>query len=257
MRDPDQYARFSDERSLPFFTLLARVPELPFRDIVDLGCGNGALTRAIAERWPEARVVGLDNSPQMLAGAAAQAIEGRLEFVRGDIATYGRPADLIFSNAALQWLDDHERSFPRLASLIAPDGALAVQMPANFEAPSHVLLEATARAGPWAAKLASWQMHVVKPLRWYVELLQGLGFAVEGWETTYYFVLQGDDPVMEWVKGTQMQPILALLDEREGAAFCADYASRLRAAYPAGAAGTAGTAGTIFPFSRIFFVARR
>jgi trans-aconitate 2-methyltransferase len=251
MRDPNQYARFADERSLPFFTLLSRVPNGDYRDIVDLGCGNGSLTKAIAERWPEARVIGLDNSPQMLAGAASYCIEGRLDFVEGDIAAYDTSADLVFSNAALQWLEGHERLFPRLAALVRPGGAFAVQMPSNFEAPSHLLLEETARNGPWASKLKEWRLQSVQPLSWYVELLLGLGLGVDAWETTYYFVLQGEDPVMEWVKGTQMQPILALLTEAEQRSFCAAYAQRLRRAYPP------SSAGTVFPFKRIFFVAAK
>jgi trans-aconitate 2-methyltransferase len=251
MRDPNQYARFSDERSLPFFTLLSRVPDGDYRDAVDLGCGNGSLTKAIAERWPDAHVVGLDNSPQMLAGAAAYKIDGRLDFIQGDIAAYNQPADLIFSNAALQWLDGHERLIPRLAALVRPGGAIAVQMPSNFEAPSHLLLEETARNGPWTSKLKDWRLQSVQPLAWYVEQLLGLGLRVDAWETTYYFVLQGDDPVMEWVKGTQMQPILSLLDEAEQRAFCEAYAERVRRAYPP------SKAGTVFPFKRIFFVGRK
>src|SRR4029078_9097138 len=115
MRDPQQYARFSDERSRPFWDLLGRVPQKVFPTAVDLGCGNGELTRAIAERWPEAHVVGLDSSPRMLAGAAAFAQPGSLEVVEENISDYGKPTDLIFSNAALHWLDNHESLFPRLA----------------------------------------------------------------------------------------------------------------------------------------------
>jgi trans-aconitate 2-methyltransferase len=251
MRDPNQYARFSDERSLPFFTLLSRIPDRPFQRIVDLGCGNGALTRAIADRWPEAHVLGLDSSPQMLAGAGAYTIEGRLDFIEGDIAAYDQPADLLFSNAALQWLDDHDALFPRLAALVRPGGAFAVQMPDSSSQPSHQLLLETARNGPWTAKLADWSLRSVERLPWYIDLLMRHGFAVDAWETNYFFVLQGEDPVMEWVKGTSMQPILALLDETEQQQFCAEYAERLRVAYPPSAGGT------VFPFRRIFFVATR
>jgi trans-aconitate 2-methyltransferase len=187
----------------------------------------------------------------MLAGAAAYKIDGRLDFIQGDIAAYNQPADLIFSNAALQWLDGHERLIPRLAALVRPGGAIAVQMPSNFEAPSHLLLEETARNGPWTSKLKDWRLQSVQPLAWYVEQLLGLGLRVDAWETTYYFVLQGDDPVMEWVKGTQMQPILSLLDEAEQRAFCEAYAERVRRAYPP------SKAGTVFPFKRIFFVGRK
>jgi trans-aconitate 2-methyltransferase len=132
MRDPDQYALFSDERSRPFYRLLERIPDRPYRDIVDLGCGTGELTRRIAERFPSARVIGLDSSEQMLASSEAYAVPGRLEFVLGDMADYAEPADLVFSNAALHWLRNHEAVLPRLISLLRPGGVLAVQMPLIF-----------------------------------------------------------------------------------------------------------------------------
>jgi trans-aconitate 2-methyltransferase len=251
MRDPNQYAIFADERSRPFFTLLERVPDRPYREIVDLGCGAGILTRSLAERWPEAHVTGLDNSPQMLIGAARHAIPGRLDFIEGDILAYDRPTDLIFTNAALQWVDGHETLFPRLAGLVKPGGVFACQMPSSFHQPSHLLMEETARTGPWAAKLMDWRQLQVRELDWYGDLLSGLGFSVDAWQTTYHFVLQGEDPVLEWVKGTSLQPILNLLNEEERAAFCTDYAARLRRAYPT------REYGTVYPFTRIFFVASR
>jgi len=252
MRDPDQYARFADQRSRPFFSLLERVPaDLPLSKIVDLGCGSGELTDFIARRWPDAQVIGLDNSPQMLSRAEPFEMPGRLEFVSGDIGDYSDPADLIFSNASLQWVDDHAALFPRLANLVNPGGVFAVQMPYSHIQRSHELIEETARSGPWASKLAGWHRFQVQPLSWYVELLLALGFEVDAWQTTYHFVLQGEDPVLEWVKGTSLQPILTALDDPERAEFVSEYSAKLRGAYPATASGT------IYPFNRIFFVARR
>ncbi len=252
MRDPAQYARFADQRSRPFFNLLERVPnDLPFSRIVDLGCGSGELTREIADRWPNAEVLGLDNSASMLASAGDHELPGRLEFALRDIDDYSQPADLIFTNAALQWVDDHEALFPRLAALVNPGGVFAVQMPFSHVQPSHELLEETARTGPWASRLESWHRFQVLPLSWYVELLIGLGFEVDAWATTYYFVLPGENPVREWIKGTALQPILNLLDSQEQAAFLDQYSAKLKSAYPQ------GPAGTIYPFNRIFFVARR
>ena len=251
MRDPVQYARFSDERSRPFFNLLERIPPRPFKSIVDLGCGAGELTRTLAERWPDAKVSGLDYSPQMLARSGDYAIPGRLEFVEGKVQDYDEPCDLIFSNATLQWVGDHPKLFPRLAGLVNPVGVFAVQMPFSHVQRSHELMEETARNGPWQAKLARWQRFQVQPLSWYVGLLMGLGFSVDAWETTYYFVLQGQDPILEWVKGTSLQPILTLLDEFERAQFTSVYGAKLREAYPP------TPQGTIYPFQRIFFVATR
>src|SRR5262249_7427301 len=152
------YARFNDERSRPFFNLLDRVPAgFEPRQIVDLGCGTGELTRALAERWPEAHVLGVDNSPQMLARSEAYALPGQLDFVLGDIDAYDQPADLLFTNAALQWVGGHPALFPKLASLVNPGGVLAVQMPYSHVQRSHELLEETAREEPWQAKLAHWQ----------------------------------------------------------------------------------------------------
>ena len=252
MRDPAQYARFADQRSRPFFNLLDRVPaDSPFSQIVDLGCGAGELTVELAHRWPAARVLGLDNSASMLERSGDYEIPGRLSFALGDIDDYSEPADLIFANAALQWVDDHEALFPRLAALVNPGGVFAVQMPFSHVQPSHELLEQLARTGPWASKLAAWHRFQVLPLDWYVGRLIDLGFEVDAWATTYYFLLPGENPVREWVKGTALQPILNLLDNEEQVAFLDQYSAKLKSAYPQ------GPAGTIYPFNRIFFVARR
>ena len=251
MRDPVQYARYSDERSRPFYTLLSRVPDRPYREIVDLGCGTGVLTREISTRWPQALTVGVDSSPQMLAGSTSYAVPGRLEFVEQDVKDYAKPVDLLFSNATLQWLVDHETLIPRLARLVNPGGVFAHQMPHSFDLPSHRIMEDIALNGPWTPKLRNWRQIGVKPLRWYVDLLMDRGFEVEAWETEYFFVLRGDDPVLEWVKGTSLQPILSRLDdEEERATFTRLYGEALRDAYPMSKNGS-----TIYPFKRIFFVA--
>jgi trans-aconitate 2-methyltransferase len=251
LRDPEQYSRFSNERSRPFFELLERIPRLPFKRIIDLGCGAGELTVSIAERWPDAHVTGTDNSPQMLAKSGSYAIDGHLDFLEQAIEDYDEPADLIFANAALQWVGNHPVHMPRLAKLVNPGGVFAVQMPFSHVQPSHLLLEETARNGPWAEKLAGWQRFQVQDLSWYVELLMDMAFSVDAWETTYYFVLQGEDPILEWVKGTSLQPILNRLDEDERPQFTQQYAARLRQAYPS------APGGTIYPFRRIFFIASR
>jgi trans-aconitate 2-methyltransferase len=186
----------------------------------------------------------------MLARAAPYESD-RLSFVEGDIGTYESPADLLFSNAALHWLDDHESLIPRLARFVNPGGVLAVQMPSNFDQPSHKLMEETAFNGPWSGKLKDWKQLYVHPLRWYVNLLQSQGFRVDAWETIYYFQLQGEDPVLEWVKGTSLQPIMTRLEGDDWEAFRSQYAAALRQAYPA------TPAGTLFPFKRIFFIASR
>jgi len=250
-----EYERFRDERSRPFFDLVERIPPGERKSVVDLGCGTGELTQSLCKRFAGAVVLGVDNSPEMLAAARARAIPGRLQFEAGDAGRFrpSSPVEIIVSNAALQWLPDHERLIAGLAAAVAPGGVLAVQMPANFGAPSHLLLRETAAEAPWADALAGVvREEPVKPLGFYVATLIGLGFAVDAWETTYIHVLAGADPVLGWVRGTALRPVLQALDAAAGDAFAARYGAKLRAAYPS----VAGN-GTLFPFRRIFFVARR
>ena len=255
MWNPDQYSRYSNERSRPFFDLLAQVHLERPRTIVDLGCGSGELTATLAERWPEAHIIGVDNSPEMIERARQHAIEGRLAFEQADLASWKpeEPLDLIVSNAALQWVGNHERLLPELAGMIAPGGVLAFQVPGNFNAPSHVLLGELMRSDAWHSRFGmSWNSSPsALSAEWYLELLKGLGLDVTAWETSYMHILQGDDPVLEWVKGTALRPVLATLDEAEQQAFLQEYGARLREAYPQ------KPFGTVFPFRRIFVVARQ
>jgi trans-aconitate 2-methyltransferase len=255
MWDANQYLKYARERARPFFDLLAQVRNSDVRTAVDLGCGPGELTCVLSERWPAARVLGIDNSPEMLTKAAAHAIPGRLEFVAADLATWkpAQPCDLLFSNAALQWVSDHEQLFARLVGLLAPGGTLAVQMPYHMATPAQQAIDAAAREGPWQPLLAGvgLQPECVLPLLWYVRLLTGLGLVVDAWETTYLHILTGANPVLEWMKGTALRPLLDRLDTGSQEAFLADVGRRLRAAYPA------VKDVTLFPFPRIFVVATR
>jgi trans-aconitate 2-methyltransferase len=253
--EPSQYLSFKNQRLRPALELLGRIPLPSPRRVVDLGCGAGNVTRFLRERWPQADLVGVDSSAEMLD--EARALEGkvhRLRFVQGELASFTpaeRP-DLIVSNAALHWVDDHEPLLDRLAARLAPGGTLAVQLPANFDAASHVLLRETAADGPWAERVdGALRDHAVHPLPVYVDRLLAAGLRVDAWETVYLHLLLGDDPVLNWVSGTALRPVLALLDEGEARRFTAEYGARLRAAYPRGAHGT------LFPFRRIFFVATR
>lgn len=265
--DPDQYLRHSGHRARPFLDLLARVPRLPAADdgrpprIADLGCGPGNVTVLLAERWPDAHITGYDNSPQMLQQAAALAGPtaggGRLEFEAADAGAWA-PApgtyDLILSNATLQWVPGHADRFPDWVAALRPGGVLAVQMPANFQAPSHTLMRELCASGRWRERLGGVLRHadaVLEPGA-YLELLAGLGCEADVWESTYQQLLGGDDPVLDWVKGTGLRPVLtALADDPEARdAFLGEYRDLLRVAYPAGAHGT------VFPFRRLFAVAR-
>jgi trans-aconitate 2-methyltransferase len=253
--DAEQYNKFAAERARPFADLMAQVDRDPERTryVVDLGCGPGKLTRQLAERWPAARVVGVDNSAEMLAKAQPLAIAGRVEFVQADVAAWSpaQPVDFLLSNAALHWLADHDALLRRLAGWLEPGQTLAVQMPNRFDGPVQQAIDATAADPRWAAQLRGVGLHrgSVQPVEWYVRLLQDLGFVVNTWETTYIHVLTGEDPVLEWFQGTGLRPLLARLDGLAVEQFRSQLAARLRALYPP----RNGT--TLFPMPRLFFVA--
>lgn len=249
--DAAQYATFADERARPGHDLVARIPKVTARRICDLGCGRGDLTAMLAARWPDAEVTGVDLSPAMLADARARFPE--IDWVEGDLAdwTPGAPADLIFANAALHWLPDHDALFPRLMDQLAPGGVLAVQMPNNFAEPSHKLLRAIAEQGPWADKLALPRAPVASTDA-YWRLLRPLAARLDIWETQYLHALTGEDPVLNWVRGTALLPVQERLEGEEMAAFVEAYAEALRTVYTAEATGQ-----TLFTFRRIFIVAVR
>jgi trans-aconitate 2-methyltransferase len=252
--DPTQYRRFGDERSRPFFELLERVRAERPSLVVDLGCGTGALTAALAQRWPDAVVEGVDRSPEMIAEAAPRAVAGRLRFDRGDLRDWrpSSPVDVLLSNATLQWVPGHAELLPGWVDALAPGGWLAFQVPGNDRSPSHVILDELRSASRWRGRLsaASPGPRVLGPDE-YLARLAAAGCTVDAWETTYLHVLSGDDPVLEWVKGTALRPVLTALAGEERDAFLAEYATRLRTAYPA------GELGTVLPFRRVFVVARR
>ena len=252
--NPEQYLRFADARLRPALDLLARVDLAAPARVVDLGCGAGNVTAFLAQRWPQAHLTGVDGSAAML-DKARQALPG-VHWVQADMAQWApdAPPDLLYSNAALHWLDDHDRLFPALAAMLAPGGVLAVQMPANFHAPSHTLMADSVAAGPWQPRL----QHLLVPApvhepQRYFQMLQPHVAELDIWQTEYLQVLSGPDAVKEWTKGTWLRRFLdALPAPDEAAAFEADYAARVRAAYPPRADGR-----TLFPFRRLFIVARR
>ncbi|MDH3581172.1 MAG: methyltransferase domain-containing protein [Hyphomicrobiales bacterium] len=249
--DPTQYLAFSSERLQPALDLLARVPLEAPATIVDLGCGAGNVTKALAARWPGAEITGVDGSPEMLGAARAEA--PGITWVEADMNGWepGAKVDLIYSNAALHWLDGHEALFPRLTGAIAPGGYLAVQMPRNWEAPSHTLITETVEDGPWQSTLAP----LLRPSpshapEIYYEILMPVARSLAIWETEHCQILEGDNPVAEFVKGTQLKRFLDALDEPARSDFEEAYATRIAAAYPKRSDGK-----TLFPFRRLFILA--
>jgi trans-aconitate 2-methyltransferase len=251
--NPEQYLKFAGPRLRPAVDLLAHVDGPNPRTVYDLGCGAGNVTRLLAERWPTATITGVDDSAEMLATAGRE-LPG-VTWVRQSLQSWTapQPADLIFSNAALHWLPDHETLFPRLIAQLAAGGTLAVQMPRNFQAPSHTAITETVFAGPWKDKLAPLlRANPVSEPAVYQTLLGPLMRTVDIWQTEYLHVLTGPDPVKEWTKGTWLKTLLDALAGDERVAFEAAYAARVAEAYPPRADGT-----TLFPFRRLFIVARR
>ena len=249
--NPDQYLKFSAPRLRPALDLLASVPVARPATVYDLGCGAGNVTRLLAERWPGADLTGVDDSAAMLAKAATEVAGVR--WLERSVADWRaeRPADVIYSNAALHWLPDHDRLFPALLGQLAPGGVLAAQMPRNFDAPSHALINDAVRAGPWRARLeAMLKPSPVATPDVYYDVLAPLAARLDIWETEYLQVLEGIDPVKEWTKGTWLKQFLDALAPSDRAPFEADYAARLRSAYPTRADGK-----TLFPFRRLFIVA--
>jgi trans-aconitate 2-methyltransferase len=251
--DPNQYLKFADHRLRPALDLLGRIRAEEPGSVYDLGCGAGNVTKLLAERWPKARVTGIDSAMPMLEKARVAA--PRIAFLHAELASWraAEPASVIYSNAALHWLEGHDALFPRLMEQLAPGGSLAVQMPRNHRAASHTAMIEAAEAGPWKAKLAGvTSIRAVHDPDAYYRILAPLAARLDIWESEFLQVLEGPNPVVEWTKGTALRPYLDALDDAGRKGFLAAYSERIAAAYPPQPDGK-----TLFPFRRIFIVAER
>ncbi len=234
---PDQYARFRREREQPFYDLLDLVAPVPGGRVVDLGCGTGVLTRALHERTRAAETVGVDRSAAMLEQSAQHA-GGGVRFEAGDIAEFtgldGGGLDVIFANASIQWVDDHESLFPRLAATLKPGGQLAVQMPSNNDHVSHRTAHVVARAPRHAAALRGYvRKYPLQPPEWYAERFARMGFAEQHIrEQVYLHRLPGAEDVIEWVKGSLLTDYRKRLSAEDYEAYLADYRERLLSELP-------------------------
>ncbi|MEV0976729.1 trans-aconitate 2-methyltransferase [Streptomyces sp. NPDC049915] len=260
--DPAQYLRHAGHRARPFTDLLARIPGPPGDRprIADLGCGPGNVTALLAERWPTAHITGYDNAPEMLDAAhtgheGPTSGGGHLDFAHADVRHWmpAEPYDVIVSNATLQWVPDHADRFPDWIAALRPGGTFAFQVPDNIDAPLHALMRDLADTPRWRSRLAGVLRRTdsVHTPGAYLDHLARLGCATDVWQTTYLHVLPGDDPVLDWVKGTGLRPALtALADDAEARdAFLTEYRDLLRQAYPS------APYGTVLPFRRLFAVA--
>ena len=247
--DPDRYLTYADERGRPFVELLARVDAADPATVVDLGCGPGNLTALLVERWPGARVVGLDSSAEMIekARATTPAVDFRVADLR-DWATGADQVDVLVSNATLQWVPGHLELLPDLVARVNPGGWLAFQVPGNFDEPSHTIRAELAAQAPYAEHTAAVEVTVPNSHdpAVYLTALRGLGCEVDAWETTYLHVLDGEDPVFTWVSGTGARPTLQALPDDLRVRFEEEFKRRLRAAYPD------RDGRVVLPFRRVF-----
>ncbi len=260
--DPSKYVEFGNHRDRPFHDLVARVRADEPRTVIDLGCGPGNLTATLVDRWPEARVVGLDSSEEMLRKAQSlreqspQEQSGRLTFQLGDVTQWVPPdadTDVVVTNAVLQWIPGHQEMLAGWLRVLKPGGMVCHAGTGKL----HVAVPHPDAATGRIAKVvytAGWRAST----RWRCGQSCGLpgimldaGCAADAWETTYQQVLQGEDPVLEWVRGTGLRPILAALTPVEASEFEAEYSALLREAYPS------TIHGTVYPFRRVFAVAQK
>ena len=246
--DPERYLTYADERGRPFGDLLARVPERAPRTVVDLGCGPGNLTRMLVERWPEARVTGLDSSPEMVERARVAGIDAEVADLRHWRPS--APVDVLVSNATLQWVPGHLDLLPWLVEQVTPGGWLAFQVPGNFDEPGHTIRAEMAAQEPYRAHTDGVATPASHDPATYLRVLQDLGCAVDAWETTYLHVLHDEDPVFTWVSGTGARPTLQALPDHLRAEFEREFRRRLREAYPDDGRGV------VLPFRRVFAVAQ-
>ena len=249
--DPDRYLTYADERGRPFVELMVRVGAEAPASVVDLGCGPGNLTSLLRERWPDADISGLDSSPEMIE--QARSAEPSITFEVADLrgwAAAGDPVDVLISNATLQWVPDHLDLLPSLVGRVRPGGWLALQVPGNFEEPSHTIRRDLAAEAPYAEHTRDVAVPSSHDPVVYLEALAGLGCTVDAWETTYLHVLTGPDPVFAWVSGTGARPTLQALPDDLRPAFEDEFRRRLRAAYPE------RDGRVVLPFRRVFAVAQ-
>jgi trans-aconitate 2-methyltransferase len=252
MWNPDVYLAFADYRGRPFFDLLSRVGAAAPRRVVDLGCGPGNLTETLAQRWPEAAIEAVDSSQEMVDAARERGVDARVGKL--EAWTPAPDTDVVVSNAALQWVPGHRELLVRWAGVLPTGAWIAMQVPGNFDAPSHQAVREVARSVSFANPLRDmpWRdEHVVETPSLYADVLTNAGCTVDAWETTYVHQLTGDTPVLDWITGTALTQVKSRLSEEGWQQYRQAIIPLLAEAYPARSDGT-----TFFPFRRVFVVAR-
>jgi trans-aconitate 2-methyltransferase len=251
MWNPDVYLTFADHRGRPFYELVARVAAEAPRRVVDLGCGPGNLTATLGQRWPAAVIEAWDNSPEMVESARERGVDAKV----GDVREWQPEpdTDVVVTNAALQWVPEHPKLLVRWAGQLTAGSWIAMQVPGNFDAPSHQAVRELARRESWSEPLRDFPFREgqVESPSGYADLLTDAGCTVDAWETTYIHELNGENPVLEWITGTALRPVKSRLTEPQWQQFRLELIPLLDAAYPRRPDGR-----TYFPFRRIFLVAQ-
>lgn len=251
---PELYLKFDKQRTQPSIDLTARIDLAAPKRIIDIGCGPGNSTAVLKNRWPNANITGLDSSPAMIAqaGQTNQDITWVCADASNDLSALGR-FDIVFSNAAIQWMPDHDALLPNLFSLLEGGGVLAVQVPNTTHMPIHIALQALVKSGKWHDKLGHITTHATCAAPTYYDILSKLTPDIDLWETHYHHVMDSHNALVQWYTSTGLRPYLdALESDGDKAAFLADFEDTLINAYPAQSDGK-----VLFPFVRIFFIARK
>lgn len=252
--NPQLYLQFGSERTQPSIDLANRIAIAQPQRVVDVGCGPGNSTAVLRQRWPDAEVMGFDSSPEMIAAAKAQHPEGT--WLLADAITWSaeQPFDVVFSNAALQWLPDHATLFPHLFTQVAPGGALAVQIPTHERSAIHQRMQALANESRWRQRMAAnRRVLTIEQPPFYYNLLQSLASRLDLWETIYYHVLESSDAIVEWFRSTGLRPYLeALQSAEQREEFLAELRAGVAQDYPQQSDGR-----VLLPFKRLFMVAYR
>ncbi len=252
--DASLYLRFSKERTQAAIDLAARVQLADPRRIVDLGCGPGNSTAVLKARWPGAGITGLDQSAEMLA--EARRLYPQQEWLQADIANWEaeRPYDLVYSNAAIQWVHGHSQLIPHLLKQVAAGGALAVQIPTHFESPLHLRMRQIALDARWRDRMGGAINSVVEETpAYYYDLLAPRCSRLEMWQTEYIHVMDSTAAILEFIRGTGLRPYLeALGNELDQELYVRLLAGEIAHDYPQRSDGK-----VLFPFRRLFFIGYR
>jgi len=250
--DPTLYLKFADERTRPSLDLVSGIVLAEPERVIDLGCGPGNSTAVLQQKWPEAEIYGLDSSAEMIT--QARAADDSIHWILSDIKDWNpdQPFDLIFSNAALQWVPDHETIFPQLIAHLKPAGGLAVQLPYHYESPLHRIIQEVSHQSKWSHLMEGPRTALIQhDTSFYYELLSPLCRKVKLWETRYYHLMADAEAILNWISGTGLRPYLEALESDDARAEFKQFVlDGYRQAYPKQTDGK-----VIFPFCRQFMQA--